>query len=201
MKKVLSLLVSFVLLQTQSWALSGGPQYGGSAASYTGTYAGVLIPESDATLATSSGSASIGLFSLEQPSKGFATGVVIAFVNGAVFNGTIDGILDPRGGELNGIINATGRQGSTTRQVPVIDPLTLLVTFTTETIPSTTSGAQGNITAAVANGNNNTQGTRITGLASLDIFFNISADGSPDVVETATFQVDGFKQIDPLTGL
>ncbi|MES2571296.1 MAG: hypothetical protein V4710_14730, partial [Verrucomicrobiota bacterium] len=195
MKKVLSLLVSFVFLQTQSWALSGGPKFQGNAASFTGTYAGVLIPEVDASTTASTGSASIGLFSLEQPTKGFASGTVVAFVNGAVFNGTIQGILDPDGGVLNGVIDATSTF-EVTEITPVVDPTTGEVTFISE---SFTVGAQGNIQAEVAsNTANASSATRIEGEASLDVFFNIANDGTPVITQTARFQVDGFKQVDPL---
>jgi hypothetical protein len=197
MKKVLSLLVSFVFLQTQSWALSGGPRFGGDSASFTGTYAGVLIPEFDPGAPVSTASASIGLFSLEQASKGFATGVLITFVNGAVFNGTIQGVIDPDGGVLNGIIDATSAF-DVTEITPVIDPATGATTFVAQDF---SVFAEGNIHAEVEGSNNSENGTRIRGTASLDIFFSILDDGTPEISETARFEVDGFKQIDPLTGL
>lgn len=189
MKQVLSLLMAFVFLQTQSWALSGGP-FGSTAAggTLTGTYAGVLVPQ----VAVVGGSASIGLFTLDHPDSGLTTGTISVFVNGAAFAGTISGVMDPKNGAFNGVIDATS-----TFQIQIVLP----------TVPPTTLNtnvfAQGNMEAEVSidnePGNFSTLAStpsRIEGTAALDIFFQIAADGTPVITQTALFDVDGFKQSD-----
>src|SRR5688572_28078265 len=100
MKKVLSLLMAFVFLQAESFALSGGPVYGSTTNhNVIGTYSGVLLPEeveveNDLGCGQSS-SASIGLFSLGVPETGPSTGSAIALVEGTAFNGSIIGVADP----------------------------------------------------------------------------------------------------------
>lgn len=189
MKKVLSLLMAFVFLQTQTWALSGGP-YGNeiSGGSLTGTYAGVLIPE----LVVLNRSASIGLFTLVQPDSGVTTGTVTVFVNGAAFNGTITGVMDPKEGAFNGVIDA-----QSSFQVIEVIP----------TVPPTTQAydvfAQGSIEAEVSVdieqyrfSTLSATPTRIEGTAALDIFYEIDTDGTPIVSDVAFYEVTGFKQSD-----
>src|SRR5687768_1508213 len=75
MQRVLSLLLAFTFLQTQSWALSGGPNYGGAGQSIIGTYAGVLLPDLEAAALTGGlvqlDQNALGLFAIGIPSSGF----------------------------------------------------------------------------------------------------------------------------------
>src|SRR5678816_4343064 len=105
MKQVLSLLASFVLLQTQTWALSGGPVFPTGAPNQAGNYSGVLVPKetrfnfngvppgSDTTLLEPllDTSGKIGVFTVDVPQTGLSSGSAIIFFNGAIFTGTIDG--------------------------------------------------------------------------------------------------------------
>ena len=182
MNKVLSLLVAFVFLQTQCWALSGGPVYRNSSRSYVGTYAGVLIPSVDTTTATTGSAAQIGLFGFAQPETGFTQGVLAAFIGGQVFTGTIQGVLDPKEGTLHGILDATNYYISKE---------------TTATTSSTAIGilgfAKGSIEAKVTT--DNSSGPRVEGTAVLDVIdVTSSVAGGPVTKLTATFQVDGFQQ-------
>ncbi|HEX8309698.1 MAG TPA: hypothetical protein VF614_00175 [Chthoniobacteraceae bacterium] len=117
MKPVLSLLVAYSLLQSQSWALSGGPVYAGSQQSLVGTYAGALLPsdggEDEGETATpgEEGAAvdettvnGLGLFTLSVPSSGLGTGTFVYFSEGRTFTGTITGLADPDKGELIGLL-------------------------------------------------------------------------------------------------
>jgi len=112
MKKVLSLLLAFVFLQVQTWALSGGPQYGGNQAALTGTYAGVLtgvrttVPTSGTgsiTGATTDTANSLGIFVIGVPEVDVAQGSIALFFQGIFFQGGILGIADPNEGELSGV--------------------------------------------------------------------------------------------------
>ncbi|MDQ3622012.1 MAG: hypothetical protein M3463_05925 [Verrucomicrobiota bacterium] len=96
MKKVLSLLVAFVFLQTQSWAISGGPFSGGNTTVSTiGTYSGVLAGPLNA----------LGIFTIGVPSVGVATGDFVMFANGSYYTGTITGIADPAKAALQAVVN------------------------------------------------------------------------------------------------
>ena len=110
MKKVLSLLVAFVFMQVQTWALSGGPQYGGDQASVTGTYAGVFtgiggtaINLGAGTLVDSAGTNAVGLFVIGVPATDVANGSLALFFEGAFFQGGIIGIANPTKKTLTGV--------------------------------------------------------------------------------------------------
>jgi hypothetical protein len=199
MKKVLSLLLAFVFLQTQSWALSGGPLVaGGPGSSLTGTYAGVLVPQ----LAPAVGaSTSIGLFTLATPDTGLATGTITVFVNGAAFNGTVTGVMDPKEGKFSGVVDA-----QSTFQVTIFVPVSTVVNGVTQTTFQAQNFdvfAQGSMDAEAFQDDNvnlfttsASTPTRLQGTATLDIFFQIANDGTPVVTQTTVFDLDGFKQSD-----
>ena len=110
MKKVLSLLVAFVFMQVQTWALSGGPKYGGNQASVSGTYAGVFTGIGGTALALgtgvlvdSAGTNAVGLFVIGVPITDVANGTMALFFEGAFFQGGILGIADPNKQTLTGV--------------------------------------------------------------------------------------------------
>ena len=218
MKKVLSLLVAFVFLQVNTWALSGGPDYfkdSNGPNDLVGTYSGVLIPKTSTNLTESTGAASIGLFTVNIPQAGLATGQGIFFIRGTAFTGSLVCFADPDDSSLEGVFI-----GQSTYEV-IIQPRQV---FTSPTgaitvIPAVTAPiiAQGNLKAEVIRGIANafqggTAGTtssitqvtttevgtnnaaRIVGTAELDTYLTIAADGSPNVRETVTFEADGIKQ-------
>lgn len=112
MNKVLSLLLAFVFLQTQSWALSGGPNYSSGnqtgQTSLVGVYAGALLPagvdESTGDEADELVSNGLGLFALAVPETGLGRGQFVYFSEGRTFTGTITGIADPDKGTLTGLL-------------------------------------------------------------------------------------------------
>lgn len=211
MQKLLSLLLALVFLQSQAFALSGGPDYSGNGnGSVTGTYSGVLIPQAlnleieEAEVNTAS--TSVGIFSISQPDVGVATGAMLLFVDGAAFNCTVTGVIDPGSGELRGVVD-----GTSTFNVVLFVPVQNVVdgvtttTFEREEFPVF---ATGNIEAELTFGFDNqftTQNTvaipaRLEGTSSIDIFFTVDDDGTPEVNQTAIFEVDGFKQSDTAEG-
>jgi len=102
MKKVLSLLLAFVFLHVQSWALSGGPFGNSGQNSIVGTYAGVFSglsgtltnPTTGATT-KATGTNSLGIFVMGVPQTDLATGTVALFVEGFFYQGGILGLADP----------------------------------------------------------------------------------------------------------
>lgn len=104
MKKVLSLLVAYIFLQTQIWAIGGGPSSGGtSAAALVGTYAGALLPSSASTGTQFNG---LGLFTLGLPQTGIGSGNFVYFSEGKTFTGTIIGLADPKKQQFVGLVKA-----------------------------------------------------------------------------------------------
>lgn len=209
-KKVFPLLLSYVFLTTQCWALDGGPDYGRGIISTIGTYSGVIngLTESDAATAggpdipgdplpnpadttTSTNSNALGLFDLSVPVTGTATGAFLLFADGYVFGGTIDGSVDPDTKVLKGIV-----QGTYSFTLGTFDAAGDAVST------SVTAQAIGMINATI----NATKApslveSRITGTANLEINF-----GEVDVTTLApivdrviTFSVSGFKQSDVAT--
>ncbi|RYD74763.1 MAG: hypothetical protein EOP84_19375 [Verrucomicrobiaceae bacterium] len=112
MNKVLSLLLAFVFLQTQAWALTGGPNYNSGSAtgniSLLGVYAGALLPSgdesSDEIAAEDLATNGLGLFALSVPETGLGTGQFVYFSEGRTFTGTITGVADPDKGTLTGLL-------------------------------------------------------------------------------------------------
>jgi hypothetical protein len=189
MKKVLSLLVLFVFLQTQSWALSGGPVFGtSSGVNVIGTFSGVMIPdtESGSNVSINGGANSIGIFSLGVPDSGIATGSFAFFGNAEAYNGTISGIADPDRATLKAILDAatTLRTGSTTTTNG-----TASSTFTGQAIGSMDAEIAPAVSVFAATA------ARLVGTSHLDIFDgSFNADLSVHVASTFDFVVDGFKQ-------
>jgi len=102
MKALLGCLLCLVLATAQSFAISGGPNYGGAKVRTTGIYAGVLTPGP-----LSPGVNSIGLFSVTIPKTGIGSGVVVIFTAGETYRGTFEGVADPDSGKLSGEVAAS----------------------------------------------------------------------------------------------
>ncbi len=191
MKNVLSLLLSFVFIQTQSWALTGGP-FGssGAQASVIGTYAGVLVP-------TNLGSNSLGLFNIGVPETGFASGSFAIFASGGTFYGTMYGVLDPNTRELSAV--AEGQQNA---KRTIVDPLTGAVTISFRPVAL----ASGQITAKLqeVRDKQRSKSLTLTGTGSLDTF-DIDNSGltAGNLTQTGRieFIVNGFQQSVNVTGL
>lgn len=205
MKKVLSLLVAFVFLQVQTWALSGGPVYAGNSAVVRGTYSGILIGSLPAGSTTASGTNAnqLGVFAIGMPSEGLGSGIFAFFGEGSTFYGSIVATIDPLKLKLAGLIKG---QANT-------------VTFTTSTnangISTTNSAnvpfgfADGTIEAKLSypGGAAASGGARVTGTAFLEVAFlvdnpaTIPVDPVITPFGTAELMVDGFQQSATVTGL
>jgi len=198
MKKVLSLLVTFVFLQVQSWALSGGPSYGAINNSVSGTYAGVLVG--------GVGVNGLGLFQIGMPTAGLGSGTFAFFAGGGAFFGTVVALADGEKSTMSGIFKgqlnvqisgSTGNGGSvSTTQVPV-------ALMGGQFVAKITGDSGGTTTIGV--------GARLTGTA----LVTVSAANTPNpfsanggiVPEPAGIQngnsamtIDGFQQSSQVTG-
>ena len=142
-------------------------------------------------------SASIGLFVVSVPSTGVAKGAAIAFVDGIAFIGDVTAIADPKKQNLIGIVEGTSNFDVITL-VPVVDA-NGNVTF--QQI-KTKIFAQGGINARFESSGGNVDpttgtaggGRRLSGNASLDLFADLNANGTPNIFNTVKFRVDGFQQ-------
>ncbi len=107
MKKALSLLVAFIFCQTESWALVGGPPIAvNGLGDVTGTYTGVLVGNNTDVTADAVGQNAIGIFALGVPTENLAQGTLVIFLNGAFFNGGMEGVADPDQGTLTALCTA-----------------------------------------------------------------------------------------------
>jgi len=213
MKNVLSLLVAFVFVQTQCWALSGGPVYSGNQAAVTGIYAGVLTGVTTTgdilgagTTTTSVGTNSIGLFLITVPQTGFATGTTALFFEGTSFTSTLTGIADPNKKTLVAI--ADGTVSTTTTTVGGIFDPTITVTSGGDRQPE----ANGSIKAKLNSGRQNAVTLKGEATFNVSILTSVSIPAVPPATGTATgttrvpsgtlkFKLDGFRQADaPVTG-
>ena len=109
MKKILSLLLAWVFLQTQCWALSGGP-----------IYPGANVPNSDetviygGTMISRSGSNSMGVFFVSAPVGEIGTGQFSFFIEGELVTGAMTGTADGKGNFIAVFQGATRESGEAT---------------------------------------------------------------------------------------
>jgi hypothetical protein len=183
MKAVLASLLGFVLVQSQAFALSGGPVY--PVGSYIqGTYAGVLLPDpSDPATATNT----LGLFNFTVPATGLSTGTFLMFASGSTFTGTINGLADPDKSSITAILEAHYTISVTTFDI-----------FGTPTTTTINANALGPMNAdivpnTIANGSGL---PRLTGTAKLDIDHGLIDPVTLAPVNFATLNmiVDGIEQ-------
>lgn len=205
MKTLFPLLLTYVMLTTQTFAISGGPVFGDSGAYVPGIYSGVLQgvtetsgglngapaipgdPVSPDDVATGVPSNAIGLFDLTVPTTALSTGTFLLFADGVVFGGTIDASADIDSGLVKGILQGT------------YDFLLQTFDATGAAVSTAISAtALGRITAQVTNSSSlfATSLARLNGTADLEINFGqIDVNTfAPIVSRTITFDVTGFKQ-------
>ena len=202
-KKVFPLLLSYALMTTQCWAISGGPDYGRGRVSTIGTYSGTItgLTESDVSTSgppipgdqlapptdeTTTNSDALGLFDLSVPTTGTATGAFLLFADGYVFGGTIDGSVDPDSDQLIGIV-----QGTFTFNLGTFNAAGDAVST------PVTAQAIGRIAAKIASTKTDSAvAARLKGTAFLDVNFGqVNAQTfAPIISRTIQFTVSGFKQ-------
>lgn len=203
MQRVLSLLVAFVFFQTQAWALSGGPFQQTQGSNIIGTYAGVLIPTFDPLLDVVGTNirgeplaTSIGLFAFAQPDVGFASGPLLAFVEGTPLLGTIIGLIDPEDAHFQAVISG---QSTYTVAFNVDGDGTIVAT---ERIPiQATGNVDAQIEPTLTGTSTGLNAARVVGTAGIDIFLDTRKDGTPRVSNTLFFDIEGFKQSDTATAV
>ena len=207
MKKVLSLLVAYIFLETQMWALSGGPIFAdASSTALLGSYAGSFVQKNinpgagfplDALAPPS-----LGTFTIHTAlpaNEGLATGTTVFFQGNVAFTGSVTAAIDPAKRTINGIIQAvsTGNQFTITPAIPATPATSVVVVLPPLFIPTvvTTPGtpAQAAVTTGlIANG---TLKAKISGRRGVPNSGFQAVDG---VQRPGNGQVGGA---DPVTGL
>lgn len=172
MKAILGSLLCYVLFASQCFALKGGPfDGGGGQVATTGTFAGVLLPQPE------SFANSIGLFTAIFPETGLGTGTLVIFQTGQTYVGTVQGLVDPKGGVVRALLYATFPYVTT---VPSGVDDKGNQTFETVTVIAVASGQLiGKLTRS----------SRVTGTA--DVQFSLTVN---NVNSEVTYDVFGFKQ-------
>lgn len=204
MKSLFPLLLSYALMTSQTFAISGGPVFGGGGVNVPGLYSGVLqgvtetdgptggpaipgdpVVPSDGTAGTPANA--IGLFDLTIPATTLATGTFLMFADGVVFAGTIDASGDVDSGLIQGIL-----QGTYDFTLNTFDATGAVVTT------QISAQALGRITAQVSETSALFASSlaRLTGTANLGVSFGLIDITTlvPIVARTITFDVLGFKQ-------
>lgn len=201
MKKLFPLLLCYILMATQCYAISGGPVYGGGRSinvvgAYSGTIIGVSetdssqgppIPgEPGGSTASITPSNALGLFDLTVPGVSTATGAFVLFASGRVFGGTISASVDPDTAKLSGVLNGT-----------YDFTLTFFNAAGTAQTQQVEATAVGLINANIrSTGVTSFTTARLTGSASLEVNYGqIDATTfAPIIAQTITFTVSGFQQ-------
>ena len=192
MKVLLSFLLSIILLQSQVYALSGGPDYtrgAGSLTNVVGTYGGVMVEEDDAIDNTNGGS--VAVYSVDIAQSGTSTGTLLVFNTGRVFPGTITGVGDPTG---------------TTATFKAIIEASFNYTLNIQT----STGIESIDVTSTANGTLNTElltvrtgavsNVLMTGTATMNISNGgIDDDGNVVVDRVIEYSVSGYRQSTPTT--
>ncbi len=173
MKAILGVLLCYVLFASECFAHKGGPFEGGTTVATTGTFAGVLLPDSQISPFENS----IGLFTAVFPKTGLGSGSLVIFQTGQTYTGTIQGLIDPKGGVVSALLYATFPY-SRTIQTSTDDNGNPV--FTTETVIAVASGQlSGKVTSTA----------RINGFA--DVQFSLTVN---NVDSEVVYDVFGFKQ-------
>jgi hypothetical protein len=174
MKAILATLLCYVFFQAQCFAHKGGPfEEGKGTFPTTGTFAGVLLPDPNISPFENS----IGLFTAVFPKTGLGTGTLIIFQTGQTYTGTIQALIDPKGGAVSGLLYATFpyiktvQTGTDDKGNPI---------FTTVNVVAVASGQ---LDAKV------TRTSRLTGFA--DVQFSLTVN---NVDSEVLYDVFGFKQ-------
>lgn len=206
MRALLGILLCVLLLQTQVFALSGGPDYNrggsGSIANIIGTYGGVMVEESSfgsfglagtgTTIGGDGGGGSIAIYAVQIAASGISTGNVIIFTNGNVYPGTISGIGDTSGksSTFKGIVEATfdyNYQLPQTETITKDGETTTKTTFVTKTATVVSNGTMDTIIEPVRNGP--VTSVLMSGSATLLVGNFLS----PSL--TVVYSVSGYRQI------
>lgn len=205
MKKILPVLLCYVLSASQLYAVDGGPVFS-SDISPVGEFSGVIegITETD-DIGTSgppipgdplpapnnsatTPSNALGLFDLDVPAVGLASGTFILFADGIVYSGSITASANTNNDKILGILEA-----STTITLTSIDTTTLATSGSTTVTETSVGEIDARVTGATSTGSSL---GNLVGTANLDISFGEynTQTLEPVVDRTITFNVLGILQ-------
>ncbi len=206
MKSIFPLLLCYVLMTAQTYALSGGPVFR-SVNSYIGSYSGSLRATTDILNPASNNPKflvpnAVGVFTFSVDATGstnsvstvttgtnsnqVTTGTFLLFMNGLIFQGTISAIVNPVSGSMTGVIVASDSVTSTT------------------TGSSTNLNANGYMNAKISANSTNSTSTalRVNGKATLQVDDGVVSGTTLQPIsptQTLMFNVSGFQQTSIVT--
>ena len=168
MKTLFAALLCFVLAASQTFAIKGGPNYGG-AGNLVGQYAGVLHGPTNA----------LGIFTLGVPNTGTSKGSFIIFTRGLFLNGNVQAVADGTKARIDGLVHAEATratQSGNSVQTTIV------------------AVADGQIMATVTKSNNTfgASATLLTGTAVVNEHGPDDVSSNP--ANDQSFIVTGFKQ-------
>jgi hypothetical protein len=169
MKIILASLMCFVLGASQCFAIKGGPWGGGGSTSLLGNFAGVMEGEL--------GSNGLGIFTINVPQNGLATGVFLIFQSGLFLMGDIQALADGHRKKITGLLHAE----ATRTEVHAGTVTTTIVAI-----------ADGQMRVNVSAGSGFTFGATLTGTAVVNE--HGPDDPISDPANDQTYQVTGFQQ-------
>ena len=114
MKKILSLLMCYVFLQAETFALKGGPGNKGGGGALSGLYAGIFTADpNDPKNDLARHGSDLGMFQIQVPQTGPSIGTIVIFdfQNGEIFLGLVNGVSDPDTQTLTGVFKGIARLG------------------------------------------------------------------------------------------
>jgi hypothetical protein len=181
MKKVLSLLMAFLFLQTETWALSGGPFSNGfNSSSLVGTYAGVMIGTVPPGGVGAVGGSGLGIFTIGLPQGGIGTGIFALYSGGNTIGGDVIGLGDPKDQTIRGVMSGIFIPNTTSTAVVIVG------------VSQTTVGAQFNAKVKGSSSKGVTNASRLIGTAGATITYTDFSIGT--VIVSTDFTLVGYKQ-------
>ena len=158
MKKLLSLLLCYVFLQTETFALRGGPNQGGGQ-KVLGAYSGTMIANTAGT--------DVGMFQINAVSGGASSGQIVIFsadFNAQTFQydsdtylGSLTGLSDTShggSGKFIGIFNGSASTGNA-NQRSVSGQMTVTATKSGNSTDQRLTGTASSRTVSVSSGTGN----------------------------------------------
>ena len=204
MKKILSLLMCYVFLQAETFALRGGPNGAGSG-KVTGSFSGIMLEKPDPADPAKI-SADIGLFIMSAAISGPSVGYLIIFSQGEkdskVYNCKMTGLSDTSvggSGTFYGLFAGTTASGTVTAPAATGGGTTTGgITPTPAPVASGGGSIAGQMTARI-----NPLNLRLTGTAVCNVGADAAAAPAPAVpavpavpTPLKTFTLDGWQTAD-----
>lgn len=197
MKQALSLLTVFVFLQTQTWALSGGPVFPTGSPNLAGSYSGAMAeksrkfgteyddPNSGTTPNLDEPAGSTGIYTVTIPASGLATGNAVIFINGTLYASIgITGVADPDKSTFDGILSGTQ---------PFLDPNNVTINVLARGYMKTKIKERAGVPLPGRTDTTRGIAARMNGKATIDAFVFTAGNLTPIPLVKVEYSVSGYR--------